>query len=384
MSIEAYARTANRENTVWPSFLYPINVSDGQAVERAIIFGLYASSYSNSKNYLDDLEAFELTNLLSDYTIKIAGLTNDEQIILNQLAAKLYLANVEVAISDNKLNTQQLKVNSDSAEMDAKIASLDADRASLTTLITHLSTETKNTAARIDVLEAEILMEDANLSLTDIETHEKEIVLAKTNLDVLRVASDVAKIQLQVVEAGVALVEMDVQKSEVGTRIANTKLDTMRTGLTAKELQITQAQHDVSSKELLVDEKEVEITQENKLNVVAENAYLTAMKAVEQAIALDRVNHRNVQTETTIAEIEKRVDATEVHNEFRMGQKSIDTANIDADGDIRSAEVTNRVSINTTQIANATSAYEAALYAEYQLTHANVASTLRHTIGASS
>ena len=94
MSIEAYGRAMVRELTLWDPFNYSFPFDVNQLSDRAIVYGLYADAYINGHEYLTEVEAVELANLLNDYNAKLAELTTQQQVVLKDIVSKRYLAGV--------------------------------------------------------------------------------------------------------------------------------------------------------------------------------------------------------------------------------------------------------------------------------------------------
>lgn len=111
MSTEAYGRNTAREVRIWTPFSYSWRFSDTEVIERITIFGLYSGSYLNGQAYLQNVESAELANLLADYNNKIAGLTNQETLVLADIASKRYLAGIDKLIHDQKMITEQQKID---------------------------------------------------------------------------------------------------------------------------------------------------------------------------------------------------------------------------------------------------------------------------------
>jgi hypothetical protein len=381
MSIEAINRSQIREARIWSQF-YEAAFVQAQVDERTIIFGLYASSYKNTANYLSDIEAFELDNLLNDYNIKIDGLTTDEQVLINQIVVKRYLADVEAAIHADKMISFQNKIDSESAEMDAKIAALAADRAALLTLQSRLAAEIKTIAARIQVLQAEIALEAVNLALADMAVHEKEIQLAETNLRILRVANEVLRIQLQIVEAGIDLLEVDMRKEETKIRTEQTKIDTIRAGFTEKELEIAQKHVLIAGQEVILATKETEITGKKLVQANAESSYLMGKQTAEAINKANKLDLLAARRDASIDAADNHLEATKVSNENRISMADAERTGVDADIEVRDITAVTQELVNDTHGEASTLAYQAAIYSATKLAKVNVISTLTHTVGA--
>ena len=122
MSLDAYNRNTQRESLTWRPFAFSFPFNSNQTTDRIIIYGLYSNSYLNQQQYLVAVEAVELTNLLNDYNIKIAGLTTDQQVVVADIVSKRYLAGIDKLIHDQKMVTKQSEIDAENLIWDAKIA----------------------------------------------------------------------------------------------------------------------------------------------------------------------------------------------------------------------------------------------------------------------
>jgi hypothetical protein len=410
MSVDVYLRAANRETKVWMPFLYAANFTSGQVTERAVIFGLYAGGYNNQHAYLLDIEATDLANLLADYNMKIAGLSNEEVIVLQSILAKRYVAEIEQQIHAEQLITKTDKVNADAEELEAKIAALSADQAALVTLATRLTTETAVSAAKLLEIESRKTLEDINLSLADIENAEKEIQLEKVKLQILDVANEVLKIQIQIVDAGIDLVNTDVKISETNSRTIGVRNDILKTDIftadkdalsahktaVETESEIFAAEEDiVNNKQTLANSEETDLTLLLPLeiaNATNEKAFLSAkytgkltekemsgvMKQVEE---LRRANSRTLELKNMRADIDTR-DAQRIAQTGGYPTPSEDeavsgiTARIPLDHDGHALGK----GTDSSQVYASYTAKMAVLTAATLMAKANIVNTLTHSI----
>jgi len=233
-----------REAKLWKPFSYAFAFTTDQAEDRVVIFGLYSTSYNNQHGYLLEIETSDLLNMLNDYNNKIANLTAQEQIVLSEIVAKRYLANVDKLIHDEKMASKTAEIDAQEAEWTAKVGALASDRANLTTLAAKVSSETTKTQARIAELQAHIQIEGYNLSEAEVQVTEKEIQSLRVDVQVLETANQVLKIQLDTVNAGIKLVDADLKIARAKVDIENVNRDIARTDILEKELEAAQAQTD--------------------------------------------------------------------------------------------------------------------------------------------
>jgi len=389
MSDIAFGRAAVRERTIWPLFLYSAPFSVLQTEERAVIFGLYANSYRNQSNYLLDIEASELSNLLAAYNMKISGLTTDEQIAISKIVVERYLASLDKAINDNKLLTMRDKIDSETADMDARQAALQADRGALTTLIAKIETERTQIAARILVLQAEATEEEARGTLVDVEISEKTVALsnvalrrAENDLQIEGVSLEIAKIQLRVIETGIEFTEVEVREGELKEKSVRIDNEATRAGLTAIDLTLEQAQTDVISKEVTIAEKGEETATAKRAavdsakvaNVAAKADLITNIAAKSLAIAS--------RQEAIIDSLDAKKDANELQNEWRVDLADLEKDGVAADGAVRDKVTEAHLYAGSVSRGVGSLDHEAAVAVANKLALAKVVkTTLTHTIG---
>lgn len=241
MSTDAYQRNQSRETSLWNPFTWSCPFSSLQTDTRVTVFGLYSNVYVNGQDYLIEVEAQELANVLADYNDKIAKLTYDEQIVLADIVTKRYLANIDKLIHDNKMITYSQKITAEEAEWDAKVAALAADEAALTTLATKVTSETVRTNARIQELQAMTQIESINQSNIDIDIAEKELELLREDLKILDAANGLLKIQMDTVNAAMELVELDLRAINMGIQTNELERSIAKTALLEKRLEVEQA-----------------------------------------------------------------------------------------------------------------------------------------------
>lgn len=242
MSTLAYERAISRENKVWFPFLYLFPFEVVQVTDRGIIYGLYSSTYLNLHDYLKEIEADELSNLLSDYNAKISDLTMQEVNLVADIVSKRYLASIDKLIHDRKMETKEAGITADDLLWDAKIAALSADQAALETLATKVDVETEKMEAKIIEIEAFIEIEGLKLSEVDIDIAEKEIQSSKVSLEILNTANAVLRIQTDTVIAATRLIDIDMDIARTKSSIAQTDASIAKIDLIGNELTREQAQ----------------------------------------------------------------------------------------------------------------------------------------------
>jgi len=274
MSDDAYARHTAREVKFWAPFVYSYPFSSAETAERVIIFGLYANAYLNGQAYLTEIEDAELANLLAEYNGKIAGLTNQEAIVVADIAAKRYLAGIDKLIHDKKLETQQQKIDMENEMADARYAALAADRAALETLAAKVAAETEKTSARITELQAMIAIEGINYSQVELEVAEKELQSLRVDNQMLDVANEILRIQIQTVRTATELLDIDVQMARTLINIAETERAIARIGLLANELTIEQAETAIEEAKIPISESRIALAQAKYDDTAAELLYI--------------------------------------------------------------------------------------------------------------
>jgi hypothetical protein len=380
MTTEAYLRAATRESKLWPPFLYAAVFTSNQTVERAIIFGLYSGGYQNQHAYLLDIEAIDLANLLADYNSKIAGLTNEETIVLNSIVAKRYVATVEQLIHDQEITTKTAKVDADSAELEAKIAALSADRAALLTLQTRLDTETTISHARVDELTAQLSLETLNLSLAEIENSKKEIELEEVKIRILNVANEVLRYQIGIVEAGLELVETDVKIARTNIEIENIKGDLDKTDILTAEKDSTQFHLDSTKTEAAILQIELDMVGNKQTLADNEETDLNLLETSETTHKSDSLDLLDAKYKSRYVAREITAGNREVEIIRRDVTRDWEIENIDNDVDIRDESKAGHIDTNNAQMYAASALKTAAITAATTLAKANITSVLTHSI----
>ena len=254
-----------RENSIWPIFKTAGAYSAIEDRERTILFSLYSYGYINTGNYVLAVTDIEAAKILLDYDTKIAGIVNDELVVIAGIAAKRFITlNIDALMAANKLEDKRQKILADIDMWDAKMRSLDADRAALVTLLAKITAEEKKIAARIQELEALIQLEIAQLAEVDIAITEKQLSLAKTQIQlaskdidisrkdiaILQVANEIATLELRTVEASLELADVDMKVARTQLDVAQTENQIVKAGFTETELEVEKARVAVDRAEL--------------------------------------------------------------------------------------------------------------------------------------
>jgi len=318
MTTQAFQRAQAREQKIWPAFIYSAAFNAAQKTERTLLYGLYSGAFLNMHNYLADIEATSLENLLDDYNSKLAELDNQGTLLLNSIAAKRYLAGIDVLLNDQKLATRELKRQAEEAEWDARMAALETDRAALSTLATKLSTARKQTEAKIAELQTHIAIEGMNLSLAEIEATEKEIQLAEMDLKVLRSAIEIAKIQMAVVQEGLELVEIELKKQRLRLDIAEVKNRIARTTTMEADLDVAEARVAASTAELAAMEAALAALEDRASIIDTEIAHQAALQEHLTAMGNLKQDMIALETDNRVRRLADQEAKNELGNENRL------------------------------------------------------------------
>jgi len=391
----AYDNSQVRESIIWDPFSCSGFYNELQRVERQVIFGLYSNNFRNSNSYLLELSGIELANALNDYNTKMAGLTNEEIKVVNDIVAKRFVTiNIEQLVHDNKLVTQLQKINADADEWDAKIAALSTDRAALETLRAKVQGEIKKVTARIAELQAYIQVEVSQLALIDVDIAEKEHDLseknlqlvsktmdeAKMDLQILQVANEVAKIQINIIEAGLELIDIDMKVSRSNLEIAQTENNIVKAGLAKSELDVAIARTAVEQADLetygakvIIAGLETDLANEELQGVLAAQYDESALNSAKLTI-MDERQEGHLQSISNQAE----------RSLFSIKEKDVSTALedtvLDKTNSTQNVLDTNTNKIQDAHVFDAVTNRNGAIAAATIIATANIASTLTHTI----
>jgi hypothetical protein len=381
MSTEAYLRVNSRDTRIWKPYAYSFPFNAVQTTERGIVYGLYSTSNLNQNKYLQEIEAGELANLLSDYNSKIAALTNQEQLVVADIVSKRYLSSIEKLIHDEKMVTKSAQITAEDAEWDAKIAALSADQAALETMAVKVTSETEKTAARISELEAYIAIEGMNLSEVDIEIAEKAIQLAKVDIQKLDTSNAVLKIQIDTVQAAQELVDIDLKIARTKIDVAETTRSINKIGLLDSELTIEQAKTEIAEAELGVSASKVTLAEAKTDEVDAEIDYtrgtLTQQAATDYSGKVDLMDVKQSGREDALTMRRQEKDL-ELDNKVALSGLDITFANNDKT--LQSSIDSAHVSVMDTKVANEWTKIQAAVEVQKTLAAAKITTTLTHAV----
>lgn len=381
MSDEARARNTAREARIWIPFVHSYPFSATETATRATIFGLYANAYLNGQSYLKQIEDAELANMLADYNSKLAELTNQEAIVVSDIASKRYLAGIDKIIHDQKMVTAQMKIDTADALATAKYEALEADRAALTTMAAKVTAETLKNNARITELEAAIEIEGINLSEVEMEILKKELESLRVDNQKLDVANEILRIQIQTVRTATELLDIDVQMARTQVDIAETERAIARIDLLDDDLTLAQAQTTIDQAQVPVAAARIALAQAKGADIEAELAYINGTLT-----ANEEIDHENKKALTNLRHITRENELTlrEDQNEFNNLMKEND---VQFDIDLATSNQTFQESIDTIRAneANAGSGNKwmivhATIAALEKMLAAEITTTLTHIV----
>jgi len=319
--------------------MYSASFGAAQLVERAQLYGLYSGAYLNMHNYLQDIEAVSLSDMLANYNMQLAGLDTDETVLLNSIVAKRYLAGIDVLISDQKLATGELKRQAEEAEWDAKMAALETDRAALITLATKLAAEETKTEAKIAELQAKIATEEAALSLAEIEQTEKEIQLAQEDLKILRSAIEIGKIQTAVVQQGMEVIETELRKQRLIVDIAQLRNQIARTTKLEADLDIAVAHVAASTAELAAMEAELAAIEGREAIIDAEIAHQATLIAHITQMGAMKEDYIELQRDEKLQSLDAAIERNEIANQNKLSQSQIDKLHVESNQRVSESDI---------------------------------------------
>lgn len=324
-----YGRGAVREATIWPAFQYNGPFNTVHAAERAILFGLYANTYLHGYNYLIAIETEDLARLVDNFNAAIAQISNQEAILVLQVAAKRYVDQIDQQIHDQKMITGQKKIDALNEEYDAKIDALDADYAALVTMQDKVQLAWDKAAQKIKDLEAQLGQEELSQDLADVAILEQLLKAARADLQIIeagleglniqlaitQTGIDITNTQLQITEAGNEVSEVDIKTTDTGIRETEVDLDIVNAGIatTKAELDGAKIQSDTTGTQIRISEVELDT-----VNAVAKSYEIQAQTA---GIEADTSKLGLVDSEKSIVESDQRMVAAE--NEFLVQEKNM-------------------------------------------------------------
>jgi len=384
MSSEAYQRAQAREQKIWPAFLYSSACNAVQTGERVVVYGLYSGGYLNMHNYLSDIEATDLENILTDYNNKVAELDSRNTVLLNSIVAKQYLASLDVIMNDQKLATREIKRQAEEAEWDAKTAALNTDQAALATLGTKLNAEEQKTAARIAELQAQITAEDTNLSLTEIEAAEKEIAIAEMDLKALRAAIEIQKIQAAIVEEAVKRIEAELKKQRLIVDIAQTRNQIARTTIMDAELEVAEANITAATAELEAIEAELEAILGREAIIDAEIAHQADLIGHVQRMGGLKDALLSIETSGKLRKLADQVTKNEISNDSKLSLSMLELERSYSDQRISESATDAQQTVSAAHILAATKIMAAKIAAATTRVETSVITDLTHAISTGS
>ena len=334
-----YERGQRRESAIWDAFLWNGPFSAVQETQRTTLFGIYAYTYLQGHNYLQEIETEDLARLVDTYTVNMAQITNERAKLVLDVAAKYYLQNIESLLHIQKQAIREKEIDALDDDITARITALEADQEAITTKQAEVNYARDKTVLKITDLEIQADLEEVKQELIDAEKTEKEIEAARIDLRILeagieglniqlavtQAALDIANTELQITNAENEESEMDVRISEVeirtteeGIRADNVALDETRSGaekkrllsrITEVNLKIDQTEMDVLNAENDADEIGIRISETDvrtrEEGVRADEVAFNETRSVTEA---DRLRLKTAETTTKIAETASELD----------------------------------------------------------------------------
>jgi hypothetical protein len=370
-----------REFTLWDPFDYAFSFDTNQLGDRVIIYGLYSSAYVNGHEYLVEIEAVELSNLLNDYNTKIAELTTQEQVVLADIVSRRYLAGVEKVVHDQKLVVKRAGIDYESAMADARTAALATDQAALDTMNTKLATEITKTGAKVTELQAYLAIEGYNLSEIDIQIAEKELQSAEIDIKKLNTANEILKLQIDIVNVATQLVDVDVEIARTRVSIASTDRSIANIGLLDSDLLVAQAQTKIADSELAVSAKRVVLAEAKSAEVDKEIDYyanvLPTQVGVDFTKKVTMMELKNSMRSTALAQHQESSELA-IDNQLKTSTLGVSLTALDAADQVLLDAM--KVNLVYWELAEMLLKIQAALEAQATVAAANIATTLTHTI----
>lgn len=380
MSTEAYARSDVRENRIWVPFTESFPFNTQQTDDRIIIYGLYSGSHINTNKYLYEIEAVSLAAMLTDYNMKMAELTQQEQLVVDEITSKRYLALLDKAMHDEKMLTKRLEIKSEDDMATAKLAALATDTAALGTMAAKVDAERLKTDARIKVLQAHIATEEIQLSEVDIHIAEKEIQSAKVDIQKLDAANAVLKIQVDIVSKAGELVEEDLKIARTRVSVAETERAIAKVDLLNNELLIEKAQTDIAETEegLYYSRNELAIAKGVAIDseIVYQGVLLT-QAGVEFNAKDGLLNLKHIVKDTALT---LSYDKNKLENDNKVALSNLEVQEKAINAQTQKTIDNYRTSEMYGGIADVTTTVQAAIDAKKSLMTAEMATTLTHTI----
>lgn len=335
-----------RERQIWSPFQYAMRFTTAQAVERAIIFGLYSGAYKNGMNYLQTMEAFELAMILDEYNQKMAGLDAEEQNAILDIVTKRYIAQIEDLLEAEKRATKAEKIEAEDEAWDAKFEALEADRMALLTLEAQYEGRIREIEARIATLQAQILIEGADLQLVELDIAEKELAFARAENDLAGKDIDLALKDVELAERDIAIAQKDVE-------IAQKDIELEEQTNAERKLQLAKSQADLRSLEVGNDVLRIQLDTVNEALKYLEAQKSEAQMKIQTAgydadiakTTLIEVDLANASVEKTLADVdlaEQSIQKAGLVVDFAkigMDKKKVDFEYLETDKEIANVAI---------------------------------------------
>ena len=381
MSSGTYDRATAREAKFWTPFAYSFPFTTDQVTERGIIYGLYSSSSVNQNKYLQEIEADDLANLLTDYNYKMAALSVQEQSVIADIVSKRYLAGIDKLIHDQKMATKLKGIEADDSLWDAKMAALASDEAALVTMAAKVASETEKTTARIAELEAYIEIEGMNLSQVEIEIVEKEIQSAKMDLQKLETANEILRIQINTVQKAQELIDIDVKIARTKIDLAETDRAINKIELLDSELAIEKGQTELAAAELAAADSRVTLAEAKQDEVEAEIAYVsTTLTQQEGASYRNKIESIDVEQAGKNSTLSMRRLDKNLDMENRLALSALEVTFTNGDKILQPQLDAASISVLNTSADNFWQKAQAAIQVAQTMAAAHITTELTHTV----
>lgn len=338
----AFDRSIARESKIWTPFIYSFPFEATQITDRATIFGLYSSAYLNRNKYLLEIETEDLANLLDDYNSKMADLTNQEAIVVQNIVSRRYIASIDTVIHDLNLATQSSQNDAKSNEWDAKfdalsvdeaelstlatkaadaiaehqarLAALDVDRAALNTLTSKVTSETLEYQARLSALSADEAMESTLSAQVNSRQQEHFAKLASLAADGAAVNTLASKVNSENLEYQARLAALSADQAVLETMAArvtseiektNAKITEIEAYIEMESVHLDMADIEIAEKEIQsskVDLQKLDVT--NDIIKIQIDTVKTAQGLIDIDLKIARAKVDKAQIDRNINSID--------------------------------------------------------------------------------
>lgn len=176
------------------------------------------SDESLSIGYMKEISVEELFVVVSNFEINMAGISNQQKVLLLDIASKEYVNTIDRSIRSSHRDAKWASARSQFSIMEAKILAMESDKEQLNTLQKEITLAIDRQNLIIKENEAKIDIEIVNAAFVEAEIIQKQVEVARAELDELRAYQKVVDYQIQVVETG-------IESARVPAEIAQLKAD---------------------------------------------------------------------------------------------------------------------------------------------------------------